>query len=170
MASLKHENIVIFKKIFETRHYIFLEMEHVKGRQLAKFIRQTRDEGGTVGDRTAAAIVKDILNGVHYIHQLNFIHRDLKPENIILAGKNERIKIVDFGLSTVFKTSLIHSVADKVGTLLYMAPEQSSYQNYGKKIDIWSIGIIMYILLTGEHPFHKQGDTEETFLQKLRKP
>ena len=204
MSSLKHENIVVFKKIFETKHYIFLEMEHVKGGQLTRFIKLAKEEGRAIEERTAAKIIKGILNGVNYIHQLNYIHRDLKPENILLLREKStpqesptqsplsrtydanalrssasqrsqaedavHIKIVDFGLSTVFKTSLLHNVAEKVGTLLYMAPEQSSYQNYGKKIDVWPIGIIMYILLAGEHPFYQLGDTEETFLERLRKP
>ena len=60
-------------------------------------------------------------------------------------------------------------MSDKVGTLLYMAPEQTDYTSYNKKVDIWACGMIMYLLLTGKHPFHEKGDTENSYLKKLQR-
>ena len=104
-----------------------------------------------------------MLEGVAYIHDRSIIHRDIKPENILLADKNENcydVKIVDFGLSAEFNLRQGKNSQGKVGTLIYMAPEQINLDNYSKKVDIWPCGIIMYQLLTcGQHPCYKKGES-----------
>ena len=114
--------------------------------------------------------MKNILEAVTYIHERDYIHRDLKPENILLNKKNDcEIKIIDFGLSTMYRYFTHDQIDDKIGTLVYMAPEQANQQNYSKRIDIWACGIIMYQLMTqGEHPLYKPTDSYQEYLGKLK--
>lgn len=117
------------------------------------------------------AIMRKLISAIEYIHSKDFIHRDIKPENILFKNKGDlsSLKLIDFGLSTIFPGMLSDTVKDKIGTLLFMAPEQTDYSSYGKKVDIWACGMIMYQLLVGKHPFHTKGDTETSYLKKLEK-
>ena len=121
--------------------------------------------------------MKDILSGLNVMHEKNFVHRDLKPENILintentsLGGKQSLVaKIADFGLSAEYKINLFSSenMDEKMGTILYMAPEQALGQRYGKRVDLWACGVIMYKILTGIHPFYKPTDTEKDYILKI---
>jgi len=98
-------------------------------------------------DLEASRVVKSLLEGVAYIHDRSIIHRDIKPENILLTDLSDTcsdVKIVDFGLSAEFNLRLGKDAKEKAGTLIYMAPEQITLNNYSKKVDIWPCGIIMY--------------------------
>ena len=107
-----------------------------------------------------AYIMYQLFLGLNYCHKMKIIHRDLKPENILLT-KNEdyylRIKICDFGTSQIFKKGDVQK--DIVGSLFYMAPEVIQ-QKYNFKCDLWSCGVIMYILLTNRLPFSGENDDE----------
>ena len=123
--------IARFKQIFDTPQFIFIEMEYVPGGLLKKLFKRTK----ALSENEVRSVIKNILEGVGYIHERGYMHRDLKPENILLCESpsthqpgNEQIniKIVDFGLSVEHKNgpvSLQHQIDDKVGTLVYMAPE-----------------------------------------------
>lgn len=128
------KSIVRFKQIFDTPNYAIIEMESVQGGLLKKLFKRSKP----LEESEVTSIIKNILNGVNYIHERGYMHRDLKPENILLVGNNTYdIKIVDFGLSVQHKggpISLHQQIDDKVGTLIYMAPEQASYQSYSKVI------------------------------------
>lgn len=103
-----------------------------------------------------------MLKAINYIHKLNIIHRDLKPENILLESKkvdNFDIKISDFGLSCFFDPK--KGLGDHVGSPSYMAPEIIKGEKYNEKVDIWSIGVITYILLTGRLPFNGKTPDEK---------
>jgi serine/threonine protein kinase len=119
-----------------------------------------------VDEETTSSLMKDILSGLCKIHERNYIHRDLKPENILLnvinEDERERLgdqfkpryiaKIADFGLSAEIKYGIFsgkNHIDDRMGTLLYMAPEQAQGKVYGKRVDIWALGVIMYTMLTG---------------------
>lgn len=81
------------------------------------------------------------------------------------------VKLADFGLSATFHINIARALNEKMGTLLFMAPEQSKSFSYGKKIDIWAVGIIMFMMLEGKHPMHEPNiDNEKTFLEKLSNP
>ena len=115
--------------------------------------------------------MKSILEGVSYLHSKGIVHRDLKPENILISNKDDitNLKIIDFGLTAKYNDACPLSLLDaQWGTILYMAPEVALKQEYSKSIDIWSLGIIMYNLLSGGcHPLHKKGESSETYKAKL---
>lgn len=112
----------------------------------------------------AANIMKQILSAVDYCHNHNIVHRDLKPENILYATSefNSPLKIVDFGTSAFFqKNEIFHQ---KFGTPYYIAPEVLK-KNYDLKCDIWSCGVILYVLLSGRPPFN--GENEKDIMSKV---
>ena len=112
-----------------------------------------------LSEELASSITKDICNGLFQIHKKNFIHRDLKPENILIdqsnlpesefADPSERYtaKIADFGLSAEIHANVFHghdNINEVMGTILFMAPEQATGQRYGKRVDMWALGIIVF--------------------------
>jgi len=139
LQRMKHPSIVRFKQLFETERFVFIETEYVAGGQLKQMFQRSLSEG------EVRTIMKNILEGVLFIHDLKYVHRDLKPENIMLKRKDSlEVKIVDFGLSARCKVFDEHDLDEKFGTLLYMAPEQAESKVYANKIDMWACGIIMY--------------------------
>ncbi|XVE84594.1 hypothetical protein DITRI_Ditri17bG0025200 [Diplodiscus trichospermus] len=150
----KHPNIVAFREAFEDKDAVYLVMELCHGGELFDRIVAK----GHYTERAAASVTKTILEIVKVCHEHGVIHRDLKPENFLLADASETapIKAIDFGLSIFYEPG--QRFSDIVGSPYYMAPEVLR-RNYGKEIDIWSIGVILYILLCGVPPFW--AETEE---------
>ncbi|XP_048438381.1 calcium-dependent protein kinase 2 [Pyrus x bretschneideri] len=142
-------NIVEIKGSYEDKYSVHLVMELCAGGELFdRIIAQ-----GQYSERAAAAILRDIANVVHICHFMGVLHRDLKPENFLLSSKDEKamLKATDFGLS-VFIEEGEKVYRDIVGSAYYVAPEVLR-RSYGKEIDIWSAGVILYILLSGVPPF-----------------
>ncbi|KAK5841178.1 calcium-dependent protein kinase 24 [Gossypium arboreum] len=150
----KHPNLVSYKDAFEDDEAVYLVMELCRGGELFDRIVAK----GHYTERAAAKVIKTILEIVKVCHEHGVIHRDLKPENFLLADESETapIKVIDFGLSIFYEPG--ERFSDIVGSPYYMAPEVLR-RNYGKEIDIWSTGVILYILLCGVPPFW--ADTEE---------
>ena len=155
LKSLSHPNIMKIYEFYSNEESYFLVNEYIKYGELSKRIKQTFSE------LQISVIIFQILKGLSYIHSHNIIHRDIKLENImindieniLINGKIEQfywIKIIDFGIAKF--TSSNKKEKGMTGTLYYMAPEVIK-QNYNYKCDIWSVGIILYILLTGKYPF-----------------
>ncbi|CAO2838131.1 unnamed protein product [Amaranthus hypochondriacus] len=144
----KHINIVAFKEAFEDKYTIYLVMELCEGGELFDRIV----DRGHYSERAAAHVLKIILQVVKVCHDHGVIHRDLKPENFLFANKNESsaLKAIDFGLSIFFEPG--QRFSEIVGSPYYMAPEVLK-RNYGPEVDIWSAGVILYILLCGVPPF-----------------
>ncbi|KAK7257868.1 hypothetical protein RIF29_32159 [Crotalaria pallida] len=158
----KHPNIVTFREAYEDRDAVYLVMELCEGGELFDRIVAK----GHYTERAAANVTKTILEVCKVCHDNGVIHRDLKPENFLFADSNETcpLKAIDFGLSTFYETG--ERFNEIVGSPYYMAPEVLR-RNYGQEIDVWSTGVILYILLCGVPPFW--AETEEGIAQAIIK-
>ena len=150
---LQHPNIIEIVEVYEDKSKIYLVMELERGGELFDRII----EKGSYPEKDAADLVKQILSAVAYMHSKGVIHRDLKAENLLYHTKenNSKIMISDFGLSAMEDTDIMRTAC---GTLGYVAPEVLSKKPYGKPVDVWSIGVITYILLCGYQPFYDEND------------
>jgi len=161
LKEIDHPNIVKMYEFFEDEKRYYLVTEICKGGELFDEILQR----GKFSERDGAVLMKQVLSCINYCHQNNIVHRDLKPENILLEQNKEfdAIKIIDFGTSLVYDPN--KNLDEKLGTPYYIAPEVLN-KNYNSKCDIWSCGVISYILLSGMPPFNGQSDQE--IMKKVR--
>lgn len=150
LKSIDHPHVVKVFEFFEDEQRIYIVMEFLDGGELFDKIQ----ENDYFTESNAKQIMKDLLETINYLHNQNIVHRDLKPENI-LFNKEGVLKIADFGTSKVFEKQM-HAVR---GTVYYIAPEVLT-ENYDYKCDIWSLGVIFYILLCGYPPFFGKNDEE----------
>ncbi|GLT91955.1 hypothetical protein SLE2022_098160 [Rubroshorea leprosula] len=169
VAILQHmtgqPNIVEFKGAYEDKQALHLVMELCSGGDLFDRIIAK----GSYSEREAATIGRQIVNVVHACHFMGVMHRDLKPENFLMVSKDENspIKATDFGVSVFIEQGKIYR--DLAGSQYYLAPEVLKHE-YGKEIDVWSAGIILYTLLSGAPPFlaeTEQGVFDEILKGKL---
>lgn len=151
MKQIDHPHIVKIYEYFETEHHIFIVMELLEGGELFERIQNEK----TFDEKAAKKIIKEILEAINYLHIKNIVHRDIKPENILFS-KNGVLKIADFGTSKFFIKSKMKNTH---GTPYYIAPEVLD-GNYNEKCDVWSVGVILYILLSGYPPFYGNSDEE----------
>ncbi|XP_076880875.1 calcium/calmodulin-dependent protein kinase type IV [Brachyhypopomus gauderio] len=149
LLRLSHPNIIRLKEIFETETEISLILELVTGGELFDRIV----ERGYYSERDAAHVIKQILEAVAYLHENGVVHRDLKPENLLYADLSidAPLKIADFGLSKIIDEQM--TMKTVCGTPGYCAPEILRGNAYGPEVDMWSVGVILYILLCGFEPF-----------------
>ncbi|XP_010453327.1 PREDICTED: calcium-dependent protein kinase 7 [Camelina sativa] len=156
----KHPNVVSLKDAFEDDDDVHIVMELCEGGELFDRIVAR----GHYTERAAAAVMKTIVEVVQICHKQGVMHRDLKPENFLFANKKETapLKAIDFGLSIFFKPG--EQFNEIVGSPYYMAPEVLR-RNYGPEIDVWSAGVILYILLCGVPPFW--AETEQGVAQAI---
>ena len=163
MKHIKHENIVTFRDCIEKSFLMIFEVDYCDGGDL--FTRMTST--GRMDEREASFVFFQLVDGMQYLHSKNIIHRDIKPENILLKENKPypTIKIADFGMA---KISQFGTTA--CGTTQYAAPEvilsSLSKPKYTKACDVWSIGIILYILLSGTHPFSM--DNENLLFKQMK--
>ncbi|KFH09363.1 calcium-dependent protein kinase CDPK3 [Toxoplasma gondii MAS] len=162
LKQLDHPNIMKLYEFFEDKRNYYLVMEVYRGGELFDeiILRQKFSEVD------AAVIMKQVLSGTTYLHKHNIVHRDLKPENLLLESKSRDalIKIVDFGLSAHFEVG--GKMKERLGTAYYIAPEVLR-KKYDEKCDVWSCGVILYILLCGYPPFG--GQTDQEILKRVEK-
>ena len=158
LMLLNHPNIMKLYEYFYEKDNIYIIMEYIRGDELFTKINEIH----CFSEEVAAIIIKSIFQGVAYCHSLGIVHRDLKPENILVPTGNINIdytllKIIDFGASVLMKGR--KKITFRFGTPYYIAPEVLQ-QSYNEKCDIWSIGVILYLLLTGTVPFDGENDEE----------
>ena len=177
LSKVDHPNIIRLYEIFEDDRYISLIMEYCQGGELFKKINELAENDQSFSEKEAVKIFKQLISAVSYCHSQGICHRDLKPENILFLTKeaDSPIKIIDFGLSKIFgeiKPIMKGNKVEKnimslrVGTAYYMSPEVLQ-GNYDNKCDIWSCGVILYIMLCGYPPF--DGDSENDIIKAILK-
>jgi len=159
MAKLKHPNIVELIEAFDTPKYTYLVVELVSGGELFdEIIHRTEP----YYEEDAKSMVRQLMLAAEYMHSMGIAHRDLKPENLLLSTDKKTLKITDFGLSKDFTTE---KLTTSCGTAIYVAPEVLMATSYDTGCDIWSLGVITYILLTAHVPF--DGSTENEVFDKI---
>lgn len=160
MTRLDHPNIVKYYETYDDHKYIYLVMEYCPGGEL--FAKIAEQENQTFNESQAAQILHKLVTAVNHCHANRIIHRDIKAENIMIGSDGE-IKLIDFGLSYFKKKG--EKVSEIAGTPYYMAPEILLGQ-YGFEVDIWSLGVLLYILVSGYLPFYSE-DRDVVF-EKIR--
>ena len=160
LKKLIHPNIMQIFEFFEDKKNFYIITEFCEGGELFDKIV----EKGTFNENEAADIMRQLLSAVNYIHLNSIVHRDLKPENILLDLKKQNIiKIIDWGTARFYeKDKKMNRIS---GTPYYIAPEVLN-EKYDEKCDIWSCGVIMYILLCGYPPFN--AETDQEILNKIK--
>lgn len=153
LLNVDHPHIIKLYDVYEDTKNIYLVSELCLGGELYdRVVEKTRSKEGHFSEFTAARIVKNILSAISYCHDVKkIVHRDLKPENFLLTDKTDdaQVKVIDFGLSRYSETRM----KSCVGTIYYVAPEVL-FGEYTDKADIWSIGVVAYVLLCGFPPFN----------------
>ena len=171
LKKLNHERIIKLYEVINTKGFLFIFTELCEGGSLKDFIisRYNSNKNYFMKDSECANIIKNIIQGVEYLTNHGIIHRDLKPENIMFRKENDinSLVICDFGLAgEIIGNNLIEK---KCGTLIYMAPEIIKNQKYDSLVDIWSVGIIMYILESGgKHPIYEHNMNSNQIIEFIK--
>lgn len=156
LKKLDHPNIMKIYQFFNREHRFYLICEYIEGQELFEKITKHK----YFNEEYAARYMHQIVSGVNYLHKKGVTHRDLKPENILVQleeKSSENIKIIDFGTCAVINPN--EKLTKKTGTSFYIAPEVL-LGTYNEKCDIWSCGIILYIMLCGGPPFNGSNNNE----------
>ncbi|XP_036092824.1 serine/threonine-protein kinase MARK2-like [Rousettus aegyptiacus] len=152
MKRLNHPNIVKLYQVIDTEYTIFLFMEHASRGNLFRYLRRF----GRMNEHEAQRMFRQLISAVHYCHQKDIIHRDLKAENVLLDAELN-VKLADFGLSSTYVGRKMYTVR---GSLPYLAPEVFLSECYdGPGADVWSLGVILYEIVTGKWPFMAVDET-----------
>lgn len=166
LRRIKHPNLVSVVEIIETADVLYIVMELVEGGDLFDMI--VKHEFFSEVD--AQRITKELLDALHYLHSTAHVaHRDLKPENILLTRQDlsSTVKITDFGMSKIYLGNESTNTMDtRCGTPGYCSPEIVTKKKYSSKVDMWSIGVVLYIMLCGRPPFY--GQTDLAVMRKIK--
>ncbi|XP_039985161.1 myosin light chain kinase family member 4 isoform X2 [Xiphias gladius] len=156
MNQLNHANLIQLYAAFESRHDIILVMEYVEGGELFDRII---DENYNLTELDTVLFIRQICEGLQYMHKMYILHLDLKPENILCVSRaTNKIKIIDFGLARRYKPR--EKLKVNFGTPEFLAPEVINYEFVSFPTDMWSLGVITYMLLSGLSPFLGDDDNE----------
>ena len=164
MKLCYHPYVVHLLDHFENGEYIFIVMEYIKGGSLTDYMKNKKFN---FTERRAAELIYQLAKGIKYLHKYGIIHRDLKPDNIMLTEASDKgnIKIMDFGLSKILGKK--EKSTDGFGTLTFVSPEVLIRKPYNKEVDIWSLGVILYLMLSGDLPFDDPDDIEQNIAKSI---
>ncbi|MGQ9618941.1 MAG: protein kinase domain-containing protein [Candidatus Aminicenantia bacterium] len=147
-ANLEHTNIVPIYDIGIVEGIVFLIMKFIEGETLSKIIRRE----GKLSEKRAVKIMSELLDAIGYIHKKGIIHRDIKPQNIMI-DKNDRTILADFGIARTLESTSFTKSGAILGTAYYLSPEQAKGLPIDHRVDIYSAGVTLYEIVTGELPF-----------------
>jgi len=161
LSSVEHSHIIQLEEVFDFPSEKYLVMEYVQGGDLFDAIATDIKYCEPV----ARDMVKDLANALQYLHDRMICHRDIKPENLLVIDKQhtKSLKLADFGLAVTVREPLF----TVCGTPTYVAPEILAETGYGVKVDIWAIGVILYILLCGYPPFSSRSNNQEELFDQI---
>jgi len=158
-AALNHANIATVYEIEEVEGHSFIVMEYIKGTNLKEMIA-----AGPLKLKKAINIAAQIAVGLQAAHESGVVHRDIKSSNIMITEK-EQVKIMDFGLAKLAGSSMLTQKGTTMGTPAYMSPEQTQGEQVDYRTDIWSLGVVLYEMVTGQLPF--KGDYEQALIYSI---
>ncbi|MGE5575613.1 MAG: Stk1 family PASTA domain-containing Ser/Thr kinase [Syntrophothermus sp.] len=151
-ASLSHPNVVNIYDVGEVGDIYYIVMEYIEGRSLKDLIRQE----APLAVPTAVRIARQICEALQHAHEHNIVHRDIKPHNILLTIDG-RVKVTDFGIARAASSATLTQTGFVIGSVHYFSPEQAKGGQIGPQSDLYSLGVVMYEMLTGKVPF--EGDS-----------
>jgi serine/threonine-protein kinase len=160
-AALDHPNICTVFEFEQADESSFISMAYIEGQSIRKKI-----EAGPLGLEEAMRIAEQVAEGLQAAHQKGIVHRDIKSANIMVTERGQA-KIMDFGLARTAEKTLLTKEGTTMGTVAYMSPEQTRGEEVDQRTDIWSFGVVLYEMLTGEPPF--KGEHEQAVVYSIRK-
>ena len=168
LIKMDHPNIIKLFDVYESQNSLYLLMEECHGGELFDRIIKRIERNEMYTEKEACEIISQVVGAIEYCHEKGFAHRDLKPENLLYLKEGSEVdnplKIIDFGLSQ--DLNIKKQLSSKVGTAYYVSPEILAGK-YNEKCDIWSAGVILYVLLSGEPPFN--GPSDGAIYSKIKK-
>uniref|UniRef100_A0A3B1IN52 protein kinase C n=1 Tax=Astyanax mexicanus TaxID=7994 RepID=A0A3B1IN52_ASTMX len=158
LQNLSHPGVILLEGMYETAEHTFVVMEKLHSDMLEMILS---NENGRLPERITRFLVMQILEALRYLHLKHIAHCDLKPENVLLASPDSfpQVKLCDFGFARIIgEKSFRRSV---VGTPAYLAPEVISSNGYNRSLDMWAVGVILYVSLSGTFPFNEDEDIHQ---------
>lgn len=160
IKRVNHPNIVKTYDIFETSEYIHIVMEYMEGGMLYDSI----EDGVKFGEADIVQFMRELLDGVLYLHEIGIVHRDIKPENVLCTSRQTplHVKIADFGLSSISSVADMKAnrmlMSTMIGTPEFVAPEIARQETYTEKVDMWALGMLCYNVIAGKLPLDETQD------------
>ena len=167
LSLIKHENIISLKDFFEDKQNIYFITEFYEGGDLFQYLEETQKIGEQISEKNCARIIRKTAQSICYLNFFGIVHRDLKPENIMFARPYnfKTLKLIDLGVCKTL--SFGQTAKDPIGTNGYVSPEIYLHKGYSFKVDIWSLGVILYFLSTGILPFDDHNLDNKTLAKKV---
>jgi calcium-dependent protein kinase len=167
LQTLDHPNVVKAVEIFEDdfKHTVFQVMEYIEGQEIMDEIAES--SGFT--EEVVQSLYKQVLEGIAYLHSHHVCHRDIKPSNILITKDLSRVALVDFNVAKKKREDDMFMMFTKsAGTLAFCAPERLRESSvYTEQVDMWSAGIVLFMLLMGHHPFESNGSAVKLVAQMM---
>lgn len=158
MRKINHLHCVRLYDVYNTNKKLYLLIELLTGGELFDRIVSK----GSFSELEASYVMRDVVSAIGYLHSIGVVHRDLKPENLLYLNEDQKspVKLTDFGLAKYKGSESDAKMSTACGTPGYVAPEILQEKRYGKEVDMWSVGVILYILLCGYPPFYAENNED----------